>query len=448
MNRKLLLLMVLILFLGWSWSDCAEEAGGQTASMPVMVIEPLGGNQAEVPGWQPALGQGISEMLIESLERSDNKFQLLETAEATGQQSEPQPSASASAGGETKPARGSSTGSPKPAKGGAASSGKPDTSDTADSEKPDTGGSADSDFTFCGEVTQFTTQTTGSKIGDFVSSSPYANLGAKIITAHVQIVWRIVDTETKRVIKRGITAASASGSEFDMAALATTDAKTSAAGSAATGVKTAKTTAAGNSGANNLATVNNLFNGFNKAFGNAPNEASGGDSSAGGNGGTTAKSAQKPPKAASKAGGDTAGSASVTVGYGDPAFMSSALGKASAKAVTDIVGQLAAISLPEPARAARLKAAAVALKHTAGKVLAVAGKDTIIVSLGSQEGFKEGDQLELYQLTDVKDDKGNVVFTDEKLVGEMTLSEVQEERSRGSYAGDAQVQQGWTVKAK
>ena len=49
---------------------------------------------------------------------------------------------------------------------------------------------------------------------------------------------------------------------------------------------------------------------------------------------------------------------------------------------------------------------------------------------------------------DVKDDKGNVVFTDEKLVGEITLSEVQEERSRGSYSGDAQVQQGWTVKAK
>ena len=52
----------------------------------------------------------------------------------------------------------------------------------------------------------------------------------------------------------------------------------------------------------------------------------------------------------------------------------------------------------------------------------MASKDTIIVSLGSKLGFKEGDKLELYQTNDVKDDKGNVVFTDEKLVGEMTIN--------------------------
>jgi len=82
------------------------------------------------------------------------------------------------------------------------------------------------------------------------------------------------------------------------------------------------------------------------------------------------------------------------------------------------------------------------------EVLAVAGKATIIVSLGSKEGLKEGDTLELYQPTDVKDDKGNVVFTDEKLVGEITLQAVQEDKSRASYSGDVQVQQGWTVKSK
>ena len=424
MKRNLPSLMVLILFWGLSQRGSAQEAGGQTALTPVMVVEALGGNKAQIPGWQPALGQGISEMLIESLERSDNRFQVLETPEATDQQSEPKSGRSNSVGGEAKPA-----------KGGAAGSGN-----------PDTGGSAGSDFTFCGEVTQFAVQTNSSKIGDFVSSSPFANIGEKLFIARVQIQWRIVDSETKRVIKRGITACSASGSEFDMAALATTDGKTSAAKSAATGAKTAKTAGGGNNGANNLASVNNLFNGLNKALGNAPNE--GGGDSAKGEGGTTAKSPGKSPKAASKAGGDVAEGNSVTIGYGDPAFMNSALGKATAKAVTDILEQLAAISLPEPARAAKRKAATVALKHTPGKVLAVAGKDTIIVSLGSKEGFKEGDQVELYQLTDVKDDKGNVVFTDEKLVGEITLSAVQEERSRGSYSGDAQVQQGWTVKAK
>jgi len=70
------------------------------------------------------------------------------------------------------------------------------------------------------------------------------------------------------------------------------------------------------------------------------------------------------------------------------------------------------------------------------------------VSLGGKLGFKEGDKLELYQTSDVKDDKGSVVYTDEKLVGELTLVSVQDDKSRASYAGDLTVQQGWTVKAK
>ncbi len=191
-----------------------------------------------------------------------------------------------------------------------------------------------------------------------------------------------------------------------------------------------------------MASANNIFGGLNKAFGNAPNE--GGDS-ANGNGGTAAKSPKKVP---ANAGGDVVENESAPIGYGDPAFMNSALGRATCKAITNIIEQLDAISLPESGRITKVKVATDALKHTPGKVLAVAGKDTIIVSLGSKEGFKAGDALELYQLTDVKDDKGNVVFTDEKLVGEITLESVQDDKSRGSYSGDAQVQQGWTVKAK
>jgi hypothetical protein len=48
----------------------------------------------------------------------------------------------------------------------------------------------------------------------------------------------------------------------------------------------------------------------------------------------------------------------------------------------------------------------------------------------------------------VKDDKGNVVYTEEKLVGEITLQSVQEDRSRASCPGNLTVQQGWTVKAQ
>jgi hypothetical protein len=135
--------------------------------------------------------------------------------------------------------------------------------------------------------------------------------------------------------------------------------------------------------------------------------------------------------------------------------MDSALGRATEKSLQMIIADLTTTTLPESGRmkqkaalAANAGAAADALRHTPGKVLAVASKDAIIVSLGSKAGFKEGDKLELYQTSDVKDDKGSVVFTDEKLVGELTIMSVQDDRSRASYAGDLTVLQGWTVKAK
>jgi curli biogenesis system outer membrane secretion channel CsgG len=143
------------------------------------------------------------------------------------------------------------------------------------------------------------------------------------------------------------------------------------------------------------------------------------------------------------------------ISMGNKEFMNSALGRATEATLQQIITDVQATTMPESGRvkqkatlAAKADAATEALKHTPGKVLAVAGKDTVIISLGSKQGFKEGDKLELYQTNDVKDDKGNVVFTDEKLIGEITLAGVQEDRSRASYAGDVAVQQGWTVKAK
>ena len=153
--------------------------------------------------------------------------------------------------------------------------------------------------------------------------------------------------------------------------------------------------------------------------------------------------------------GANIGGSGGNIGMGNHEFMDSALGHATEKTLQQIIADVQGTTLPESGRvkqkaglAAKADAATEALKHTPGKVLAVASKDTIIVSLGSKLGFKEGDKLNLYSTNDVKDDKGNVVFTDEKLVGEITLAGVQEDRSRASYAGDAEVKQGWTVKAK
>jgi hypothetical protein len=143
------------------------------------------------------------------------------------------------------------------------------------------------------------------------------------------------------------------------------------------------------------------------------------------------------------------------IGFDNKEFMDSALGKATVMALSDIVSEVSAITLPESGRhkqkgsAANAQAeAAAAVKAMPGKVLALAGKGAVIVSLGSKQGFKNGDKLNLYETVDTKDDKGDVVFTEEKLVGEITLQSVQEDRSKASYSGSLAVKVGWVVKGQ
>jgi curli biogenesis system outer membrane secretion channel CsgG len=147
------------------------------------------------------------------------------------------------------------------------------------------------------------------------------------------------------------------------------------------------------------------------------------------------------------------------IGFDNKEFMDSALGKATVKALSLIIADIGPFTLPESGRKkqklaqagqqqAAATAAADALRKTPGKVLAVANKDAIIVSLGSKQGFKDGDKLNLFETVETKDDKGAVVFTEEKLVGEISLQSVQDERSKASYAGTREVKAGWAVKAK
>lgn len=141
------------------------------------------------------------------------------------------------------------------------------------------------------------------------------------------------------------------------------------------------------------------------------------------------------------------------VGFNNKEFMDSALGKATVKALALITDEIKPVTLPESGRrkqkagaanqqAGAADAAAQALRSTPGKVLAAPNKSAIIVSLGTQHGFKDGDKLNLYEAVDVKDDQGNVVFTDEKLVGEITIQSVQADRSRASYEGELTIKAG------
>jgi curli biogenesis system outer membrane secretion channel CsgG len=143
------------------------------------------------------------------------------------------------------------------------------------------------------------------------------------------------------------------------------------------------------------------------------------------------------------------------IGFNNKEFMDSALGKATVTALGQITSELQPFPLPESGRkkqksaaAGQAAAAVEALKLTPGKVLFVQSSSAIIISLGKKQGFKDGDKLNLYEVTEVKDDKGEVVFADEKLVGELTIQAAQEERSRAAYTGNLTVKAGWVVKAK
>ena len=302
--------------------------------LPTCFVAPFSGDTTAIQYWQPAMGEGLGEMLTTELGKI-NKFQMLEINQLGDLKNEI----------------------------GMGQDGWVD-----QTQKVDKGGFSAADFMFTAKVTRFGNKESHIGLGGFVPGN-LGNLGLHKTVADVRIDWRLVDVATRKIVKTGSSSASETGGGFD------------------TGVNI------------------------------------------GGRGGN--------------------------IGFGNSEFMDSALGKATEKTLQQIIADVQGAALPVSGRvkqkaglAAQADAATEALRHTPGKILAVASKDTIIISLGSKQGFKEGDKLNLFQTNDVKDDKGNVVFTDEKLVGEITLSGVQEDRSRATYAGDAPVQQGWSVKAK
>jgi curli biogenesis system outer membrane secretion channel CsgG len=331
MRRNFLTLISGVVFAVLAGSRLAAQ---DNSNLPTCFVAPFSGDTTAIQYWQPAMGEGLGEMLTTELGKI-NKFQMLEVNQIGDLKNE-------------------------------INMGADGWVDQA--QKVDKGGFAAADFMFTAKVTRFGNKESHIGLGGFAPGN-LGNLGLHQTVADVRIDWRLVDVATRKIVKTGSSSAQEKGGGFDVG------------------------------------------------------------SNIGGNGGN--------------------------ISMGNHEFMDSALGHATEKTLQQIISDVQGTTLPESGRVkqkagltAKASAANDALKHTPGKVLAVASKDTIIVSLGSKEGFKEGDKLELYQTNDVKDDKGNVVFTDEKLVGELTILSVQEDRSRASYSGDLNIQQGWTVKAK
>jgi len=313
-------------------------AWAQDGGAPTLFVAPMSGDKTVIEYWQPAMGEGLAEMLITELGKT-GKFQVLESTGLEDLKSE------INLGEDGW---------------------------VADEEKVKKGGWAGADFMFRGKVTRFGNKAQGLDLGGFAPKG-LGNLGVKLTKADVRIDWRITDVANRKVVATGQAVGAETGLGFDV--------------------------------------------------GLAINQRGG------------------------------------HIGLDNQEFMDSALGKATVKALNSIITNVQGVALPpsgrqqqkaqaEAGKQAEAQAEKAALKATAGKVLAVPAKGVLVVDLGSKHGLKNGDKLKLYETVDLKDEKGAVVFTEEKLVGEVTLDAVQTDKSKASYKGDLEVKSGWAVKAE
>jgi curli biogenesis system outer membrane secretion channel CsgG len=309
----------------------------QNETLPTIFVAPFDADRTHIEYWQPAMGQGLAEMLITELGKI-NKFQVLESTALEHLKDEIRLG---------------------------------DEGWVGKDEKVEKGGFAGADYMFRAKVTRFGAKSQGVDLGGFVPGS-LGKLGVKRSVSDVRIDWRIVDVANRKVVKTGEATAAETGVGFKVGVNVT------------------------------------------------------------GHGGR--------------------------IGFDNKEFMESALGKATVKALAKITEDVRTMEVPASGRQRQkssaaaaqqgsAESAAAALKNTPGKVLAVPSKGVLVVSLGSKHGFKSGDKLKLYETVDLKDDKGVVVFTEEKLAGEITLEAVQEDRSKATYDGQAEVKAGWVVKA-
>ena len=129
-------------------------------------------------------------------------------------------------------------------------------------------------------------------------------------------------------------------------------------------------------------------------------------------------------------------------------FMDSALGKATMKAIAQIVEKLKTLDVGPGARTLSNESAAAAgtaaLRKVKGIVKLVDGKE-IWVSLGANNGFARGDKIKIYKPVEKKNKKGEVVATTYEFVTEITLTKVQKDKSMGEYTGSVQISEDWVT---
>jgi curli biogenesis system outer membrane secretion channel CsgG len=121
-------------------------------------------------------------------------------------------------------------------------------------------------------------------------------------------------------------------------------------------------------------------------------------------------------------------------------FAETLLGEATYSAVNNIGQQL-------DSKAATLPTKVVTIS---GLVADVAGDGTVIINVGSQAGVKVGDRLEIaHKVREVRDPStGKVIRRVEDRLGDLTITEVDEQSSVGKFSGPRPPSVGDTVKSQ
>lgn len=122
-------------------------------------------------------------------------------------------------------------------------------------------------------------------------------------------------------------------------------------------------------------------------------------------------------------------------------FRNSALGKATVKAINEIVAGLSKVNLGPGKNTVIHESRSI----TSGTVEAVT-PPFLVVALGEKHGLKPGDRLELCEVNEVHNKKGEVVLRDEKRVGEVIVQSVQADKSIVRVEGNIKPEEGWVVR--
>lgn len=134
-------------------------------------------------------------------------------------------------------------------------------------------------------------------------------------------------------------------------------------------------------------------------------------------------------------------------------FLDSALGKATMKAIAQIVEQLNTWTPPaksgrdevaDAAASAAAKKDAAALtekRKVKGEVLLVE-EGKVMVSLGTQQGIQKGDKMKIYRSVEKKNKAGKVIATEFEPVAEVEINKVQKDRSWATFTGGAKIEEG------